>query len=63
MSSVNSIVLFQNFFGLGPGGASKTGIVFGMYTIGQVCAFIPLSILPDLIGRKYSMFIGNICLM
>jgi hypothetical protein len=35
----------------------------GIYTVGGVCAFFPNIILPDLIGRKYSMAYGNTVLM
>ncbi|KAI9637512.1 general substrate transporter [Dioszegia hungarica] len=58
MSSVNSMKQFQTFFGLSIAEKS-TGIVFGMYT---VCAFFPTSILPDRVGRRWSMWIGNLCL-
>ena len=34
----------------------------GMYTVGQITAFIPASTLPDIVGRRYSMFMGNLCL-
>ena len=73
MSSINSMTQWQKYFGL-VGAASKTGIVFvsericpeltvqGMYTVGQVCAFFPASYLPDRVGRRKTMFIGNIFL-
>jgi len=59
-------------------GASKTGIIFvrdqilpriklikpkGIYTVGQVVAFFPASYLPDKLGRRLSMLIGNCVLM
>lgn len=72
------MVQFQNFFGL-LSATTGTGIVFvslpvmsqtffslmdqGIYTVGGVCAFIPNIILPDLIGRRKCMFIGNFLLM
>lgn len=75
MSSVNSMRTFQNFFGL-ESATKGTGIVFvsnelvlqlltvqGIYTVGGVCAFFPNIILPDLIGRRYSMAYGNTLLM
>jgi len=58
MSSVNSMLQWQTYFSLG-GAASKTGIIFGIYTVGQVVAFFPASYLPDKIGRRRSMFVGN----
>lgn len=62
MSSVNSMTQFQAYFGLS-GAAVKTGIVFGIYTVGSVCAFFPASVLPDMVGRRWSMFIGNVVLV
>ncbi|ORX38190.1 general substrate transporter [Kockovaella imperatae] len=62
MSSVNSMKQFQNFFGL-TSGSPSTGIVFGIYTVGGVTAFFPNIILPDLIGRRYSMLWGNTLLI
>lgn len=53
---------YQKYFGL-VAASSKTGIVFGMYTIGQVVAFFPASYLPDRIGRRWSMLVGNVILM
>ena len=32
----------------------------GLFTVGGVCAFFGAAILPDLIGRRYTMFVGNI---
>jgi MFS family permease len=34
-----------------------------MYTVGQVVAFFPASYLPDKVGRRWSMFCGNVVLM
>lgn len=63
MSAVNSMPRYLSFFGLPAGGNSKTGVVFGAYTIGQVLAFFVVSWLPDKFGRRYGMFIGNCVLM
>lgn len=62
MSSVNSMITFQEYFGL-ESASTGTGILFGIYTVGGVTAFFPNIILPDLIGRKYSMAYGNTLLM
>lgn len=81
MGAVNSMTQFQTYFGLSPIGASKTGLVFGIYTVGyvptcpparalwalltinrQVVAFFPASTLPDKIGRRWTMFLGNLVL-
>ncbi|WOO79017.1 Lactose permease [Vanrija pseudolonga] len=65
MSSVNSMLQFQRYFNLGTDGkgAAKTGIVFGIYTVGQVCAFFPAVVLPDRIGRRWTMFLANLLLV
>lgn len=65
MSSVNSMLQFQSYFKLGTDGkgAKKTGIVFGIYTVGQVCAFFPAVVLPDRIGRRWTMFLANLLLV
>jgi hypothetical protein len=35
----------------------------GIYTVGGVCAFFFNMVFPDLLGRRYCMFIGNCLLM
>lgn len=62
MSSINSMKQYQHYFGLKVA-SSKTGIIFGIYTVGQVLSFFPASYLPDRIGRRYTMMLGNIVLM
>lgn len=42
---------------------ARTDPFKGIYTVGGVTAFLPNIILPDLIGRKYSMAYGNTLLM
>lgn len=37
--------------------------VFGIYTIGGVCASLPGSYLPDKVGRRWTMVIGNTVLV
>ncbi|KZP00107.1 general substrate transporter [Calocera viscosa TUFC12733] len=64
MSAINSMTQWQQYFGItSSGGVPKTGILFGMYTIGSVASVIPNAYLPDRIGRRWSMFIGNIILI
>ncbi|KZT60194.1 general substrate transporter [Calocera cornea HHB12733] len=64
MSAINSMSQFQNYFGIpSSGGVPKTGIVFGIYTIGNVCSVFPNAYLPDRIGRRWSMFVGNLVLI
>ncbi|KAI5454184.1 hypothetical protein NCC49_004249 [Naganishia albida] len=62
MSAINGMKQFQNYFGMSAG-AGKTSIVFGIYTIGGVCASIPGSYLPDKIGRRMTMVTGNTVLL
>ncbi|BEI95952.1 hypothetical protein CcaverHIS631_0109010 [Cutaneotrichosporon cavernicola] len=62
MGAINSMIQFQAYFGL-EGAAKSTGIVFGMYTVGQVAAAFLAAYLPDKFGRRWGMFIGNIILV
>ncbi|KAA1469980.1 general substrate transporter [Dentipellis sp. KUC8613] len=62
MGGVNSMAQYQHFFGLKSAGA-KTGIVFGIYTIGSLVGAIPSSIIPDKLGRRAAMFFGNAILI
>lgn len=50
MSSINGMKQFQTFFGLA-GAAPKTGLLFGIYTIGSLIGAIFASYLPDKVGR------------
>ncbi|EJU06504.1 general substrate transporter [Dacryopinax primogenitus] len=64
MSAINSMTQFQSYFGIASSaGVPKTGIVFGIYTIGNVCSVFPNAYLPDRIGRRWSMFVGNLVLI
>lgn len=40
-----------------------TGIIFGIFSVGSLVATIPSAYLPDKIGRRASMFVGNFILM
>lgn len=74
MGGINSMLQFQRFFGLEKA-ASSTGIIFvstpvpsvtnhqGMYTVGQVCSAFFTIWLPDKLGRRYGMLIGNLLLV
>ncbi|KDQ62665.1 hypothetical protein JAAARDRAFT_203742 [Jaapia argillacea MUCL 33604] len=62
MSSINSMKQYQHYFGMSSSGA-KTGIVFGIFTIGSLCGVIPSAILPDKFGRRFTMFFGNAVLI
>lgn len=37
--------------------------MFGIYTVGMVVAFFPSIIIPDYIGRRWAMFVGNALLI
>ncbi|WWC63036.1 uncharacterized protein I303_105635 [Kwoniella dejecticola CBS 10117] len=58
MGAVNSLTQWQHYFGLSEA-TTGTGIVFGMYSVGQVLAFFPTAYLPDKIGRRASMMTGH----
>ncbi|KAH7099036.1 general substrate transporter [Auriculariales sp. MPI-PUGE-AT-0066] len=62
MSGINAMKQYQHYFGMTDAGA-KTGIIFGIYTLGSLTGAFPASYLPDRIGRRYSMFVGNIILI
>ncbi|KAF8073785.1 general substrate transporter [Lyophyllum atratum] len=61
MGGINSMLQYQEYFGL-TGVGAKTGIVFGIFTIGSICGTIPAFYLPDRFGRRFSMFFGNLVL-
>lgn len=58
-SAAADSIKFHDYFGLGQATAG-TGVVFGIYTVGSVCAFFLNVWLPDTFGRRYGMFIPNI---
>ena len=62
MSAVSSMDQFKNYFG--PHRVDdQMNMIFGMFTVGQVCGFFPSVVLPDLLGRRWSMVIGNVLLI
>ncbi|KAG6918762.1 hypothetical protein DXG01_011953 [Tephrocybe rancida] len=61
MGGINSMTQYQQYFHMKTVG-SKTGIIFGIYTIGSLSGTIPASYLPDRFGRRFSMFFGNLLL-
>jgi sugar porter (SP) family MFS transporter len=62
MGGINAMAQYQHYFGLSQAEA-KTGIVFGIFTIGALCATIPTAIFPDMFGRRFSMVTGNAVLI
>ncbi|KAJ7755968.1 general substrate transporter [Mycena metata] len=58
MGGINAMKQYQVYFGMS-GSGSKTGIVFGIFTVGSFCGCIPASYLPDRFGRRFAMFAGN----
>ncbi|KAJ2903647.1 hypothetical protein MKZ38_009590 [Zalerion maritima] len=57
MGSINAMTPYQDTFGL-DGEGSSTGIVFIIYSIGQIAAFPFISPLADGFGRRWCIFIG-----
>ncbi|KAG9103833.1 hypothetical protein FRC06_007645 [Ceratobasidium sp. 370] len=62
MGGINAMTQYQTYFGMSSAGA-KTGIVFGIFTVGALVGAIPASYLPDRLGRRASMFFGNSILL
>ncbi|KDR82784.1 hypothetical protein GALMADRAFT_151830 [Galerina marginata CBS 339.88] len=62
MGGINSMKQYQDYFGM-TGVGSKTGIVFGIFTVGSICGTVPASYFPDRFGRRFSMFFGNAVLV
>lgn len=57
MGAINAMKPYQKSFGL-KGAGSSTGIVFIIYSLGQIAAFPFISILADGYGRRWCIFIG-----
>jgi hypothetical protein len=53
---------YQDYFHLDKEG-KQTSLVFGSYTLGTVAAFVLASTLPDQVGRRWCMFVGNAILL
>ncbi|TDL26903.1 general substrate transporter [Rickenella mellea] len=62
MGGINSMKQYQHYFGMKAAGA-KTGIVFGIFTVGSLCGAIPAGFIPDRFGRRVCMFVGNALLI
>ncbi|KAJ7109711.1 general substrate transporter [Mycena crocata] len=65
MSGINAMHQYQSYFGMS-GSGSKTGIVFGIFTVCAITTLtgtIPASYLPDRFGRRFAMFTGNALLI
>ncbi|KAJ7288356.1 general substrate transporter [Mycena rebaudengoi] len=58
MNGINAMHQYQTYFGM-TGSGAKTGIVFGIFTVGNFCGTIPASYLPDRFGRRFAMWAGN----
>ena len=63
MSSIISMIPFLTYFHLPAIASASTGIVLGIGQVGGVVAFFPAAWLPDKLGRKASMIIGNLLVM
>jgi len=57
MGAINTMVPYQESFGLS-GAGSSTGIIFIIYNLGQIAAFPFCGMLADGYGRKVCIFIG-----
>lgn len=57
MGSINAIPEYQDYYELGPEGATATGLVFSIYQIGQMVAALFLWVI-DWQGRRIPMFAG-----
>lgn len=57
MGSINALPEYQQYYNLGPDGATSTGLVFSIFQIGQMVAALFLWI-PDWRGRRTAMFVG-----
>ncbi|KAJ7250892.1 general substrate transporter [Mycena haematopus] len=66
MGGINAMHQYQAYFGLS-GSDSKTGIVFGIFTVCSLIEIhsgaIPASWVPDRFGRRFGMFTGNALLI
>jgi MFS family permease len=60
MSGINAMTPYQQTFGLS-GAGSSTGIVFIIYSLGQIAAFPFCGMFADGFGRRWCIFIG--CLL
>lgn len=57
MGAINAMKPYQQSFGLS-GAGSSTGIVFIIYSLGQIAAFPFIGILADGFGRRWCIFVG-----
>ncbi|EIN12674.1 general substrate transporter [Punctularia strigosozonata HHB-11173 SS5] len=62
MGGINSMKQYQTYFDMSSAGA-KTSIVFGVYTMCRDYTCLSVSILPDMFGRRVSMFCGNLMIV
>lgn len=59
MGSINAMDPYHNYFNIGMEG-SGTGIVFAIYTVGNIVGSLFAGSLIDLFGRRLGMFVGSV---
>ncbi|KAF2807562.1 sugar transporter [Mytilinidion resinicola] len=59
MGSINTLPNYTNYYGLPSNGTASTGIVFAIFSVGQMCAALFVWV-ADWQGRKRFIFIGTI---
>ena len=57
MGAINAMIPYQETFGLS-GAGSSSGIVFIIYSLGQIAAFPFCGMLADGFGRRWCIFVG-----
>lgn len=57
MGSINVLPNYTRYYGLPSTGTASTGIVFAIFSIGQMCAALFVWV-ADWLGRRYLIFIG-----
>ena len=58
MSSMNAMKPYHTYFHIGMEGSS-TGIVFAIYTVGNIVGALVAAPASDRLGRRFGMFIGS----
>lgn len=59
MSSMNAMPAFHDYFHVGKQG-SATGLLFAIYTVGQIIGSLFAAPAADILGRRFGMCIGSV---
>ena len=62
MSSINAMDYYHSYFHVGMEGAT-TGLVFAIYTVGQILGSMFAAPIADRLGRRAGMFTGSIFIL